>query len=166
MVPLPPEQSSDYDGDDDLSEAPASSGVPGESSEEEKADKKSFFPSSIGLSFLVSQVPQTLQVAIRWGDYFLNEEQVENSKVSYWQRQAREEFIRLEMPLQTETAVYDLPQAPGLQLHIAQRLIRDDDFTAHIPSGTRSVSIFLVNHRPPQSGDLRDQTYVFQSELS
>ncbi|MBT9546815.1 MAG: helicase [Candidatus Sericytochromatia bacterium] len=161
----PPEQSSDYDGDDDLSEAPLRSGVPGESTEEEKAAKKSFFPSSMGISFLISQVPQTLQVAICWGDYHLIEEQLENSKVSYWQRQAREEFIRLDMPLQTEAAVYDLPNATGLQLHVVQRLIRDDDFTAHIPSGTRSISIFLVNHRPPQSGDLRDQAYVFQPEI-
>lgn len=162
----PPEQSSDYDGDDDLSEAPHTSGVPGESTEEEKAAKKSFFPSSIGISFLVSQIPQILQVAIRWGDYHLIEEQVENSNISYWQRQAREEFIRLDMPLQTEaTTVYDLPNAAGLQLHVAQRLIRDGDFTTHIPSGTRSISIFLVNHRPPQSSDLRNQAFVFQPEI-
>ena len=34
----------------------------------------------------------------------------------------------------------------------------------HIPQGTRSVSVFLVNHRTPDRGE-PDLAYVFQAEI-
>ncbi len=49
----PPEKSADADEDDDLGEIPESAGLAEESNEERKAAKKGFFPSSMGLSFLV-----------------------------------------------------------------------------------------------------------------
>ena len=49
----PPEKASDPDEDDDLSVVPASAGLPEETNEERKAAKKGYFPSSMGLSFLV-----------------------------------------------------------------------------------------------------------------
>ena len=48
----PPEQSGDTDEEDDLDEMPESAGLAEESTEERKAAKKGFFPSSMGLSFL------------------------------------------------------------------------------------------------------------------
>ena len=50
----PPEQSADVDEDEELGEVPESAGLAEESAEEGRAAKKGFFPSSIGLSFLVS----------------------------------------------------------------------------------------------------------------
>ena len=57
LVPTgaPPEQSGDADEDDDLDEMPDSAGLAEESTEERKAAKKGFFPSSMGLSFLVAE---------------------------------------------------------------------------------------------------------------
>src|SRR5438874_6756756 len=49
----PPEQSADADADDDLDEIPASEGLVEESAEEPGPAKKSFFPSSMGLSTLI-----------------------------------------------------------------------------------------------------------------
>ena len=44
-------------------------GLPEESSEERKAAKKGYFPSSMGLSFLASKEAEKLHVTVRWGDY-------------------------------------------------------------------------------------------------
>ena len=49
----PPEKCGDADEDDDSEEIPESAGLAEESNEERKAAKKGFFPSSMGLSFLV-----------------------------------------------------------------------------------------------------------------
>jgi hypothetical protein len=47
--------SADADEDDDLGAIPETAGLAEESNEERKAAKKGFFPSSMGLSFLVCQ---------------------------------------------------------------------------------------------------------------
>src|SRR5881296_3902679 len=65
----PPEKSADADEDDDLGEIPESAGLAEESNEERKAAKKGFFPSSMGLSFLVPRETRDLTVTVRWGDY-------------------------------------------------------------------------------------------------
>src|SRR5438093_1662983 len=65
----PPEKSADADEDDDIGEIPESAGLAEESNEERKAAKKGFFPSSMGLSFLVPKEARALTVTVRWGDY-------------------------------------------------------------------------------------------------
>ena len=67
----PPEQSGDTDEDDNLDEMPESAGLAEESTEERKAAKKGFFPSSMGLSFLVQEDSDTVSVTVRWADYGL-----------------------------------------------------------------------------------------------
>ncbi len=64
--------SRDDEDDDDLDEVPERSGLAEESSEDRKAAKKAFFPSSMGLSFLAADT--TLRVTVRWGDYERSEE--------------------------------------------------------------------------------------------
>src|SRR5690606_18820673 len=52
----PPEQSSDPEADDDMEgEVPEEAGLAEESTDDRKAAKKGFFPSSMGLSFLVPE---------------------------------------------------------------------------------------------------------------
>ena len=55
LIPLgtPPEKSADADEDDDVDVVPESAGLAEESNDDRKAAKKGFFPSSMGLSFLV-----------------------------------------------------------------------------------------------------------------
>ena len=65
----PPEKSADADEDDDFELVPESAGLAEESTEERKAAKKGYFPSSMGLSFLVPKETRTLAVLVRWGDY-------------------------------------------------------------------------------------------------
>src|SRR5262245_54695233 len=63
----PPEKSGDSDEDDDFELVPESAGLAEESNEERKAAKKGYFPSSMGLSFLLSKEADDLAVTVHWG---------------------------------------------------------------------------------------------------
>ncbi len=90
----PPEKSADADEDDDVDVIPESAGLAEESNEERKAAKKGFFPSSMGLSFLVPKEARGITVIVRWGDYTPTEiEGADGKPVPVWQRQPREETV-------------------------------------------------------------------------
>src|SRR5258708_3949228 len=66
----PADKRADADEDDDLGgEIPGLAGLAEESNEETKAAKKGFFPSSMGLSFLVPKEACGITVIARWGEY-------------------------------------------------------------------------------------------------
>jgi len=162
----PPEQSGDDDEDDDLGEVPEVAGLPEESAEERRAAKKGYFPSSMGLSFLIPATTHSLEVHVRWGDYTPAEIEGKDGKpMPIWQRTPREEMV--EMALignEGVPRVYDVPRSEGLQLQAVERPVAAADLEEHIPAGTRSVSIFLVNHRRPLD-DESDRVYAFQPEI-
>ena len=160
-----PEKSADADEDDDVDVIPESAGLAEESNEERKAAKKGFFPSSMGLSFLVPKEARGITVIVRWGEYTPTEiEGADGKPVSIWQRQPREETIPVALTGATDPVVHDVPSSGGLQLHIVERLISTEDLDGHIPQGTRSVSVFLVNHRTPNEEN-PDLAYPFQAEI-
>lgn len=70
LVPrgAPVEQRGDADVDDEP-EVAERAGLGDDSTEDRQAAKKGFFPSSMGLSFLVSEGVDALEVLVRWGDY-------------------------------------------------------------------------------------------------
>lgn len=164
-----PEKSADTDEDDDMGgEIPESAGLAEESNEERKAAKKGFFPSSMGLSFLVPMETRALTVTVRWGDYALTEiEGADGKPGSVWQRQPREAAVRVPLAGASEPVVHNVPDSGGVQLHVVERLISAQDLEGHLPQGTRSVSVFLVNHRTPVANEQGepDLAYVFQPEL-
>jgi hypothetical protein len=161
----PPEKSADADEDEDLGEIPESAGLAEESNEERKAAKKGFFPSSMGLSFLVPKETNALAALVRWGDYTKAEiEGADGKPISVWQRRPCEETVEVMLPRSGDPATPDVPGSGGLQLHVVERPIVAEDLEAHIPKGTRSVSVFLVNHRDPVK-DEPDLAYGFQPEI-
>jgi hypothetical protein len=160
----PPERGADADEDDDVGVIPDSAGLAEESNDERKAAKKGFFPSSMGLSFLVPKEAHSITVVLRWGDYTRSEiEGTDGKAISVWQRQSRSETVPVTLRESNEP-VHDVPNSGGLQLHIVERLILSGDLDQHIPQGTRSVSVFLVNHRAPDA-DNPDLAYIFQAEI-
>ena len=165
LVPsgAPPEDAADLDEDDDLDETPASQGLSEESSEDRRAAKKGFFPSSMGLSFLVEVEAHALEVTVSWGDY-RRADGPEARKV--WQRLPRRATVRV--PLGLSAGDYDVPDSGGLQLHVVERVVDVANLQGGIPEGTRAVSVFLVNRRrPAPQGDRdRDVTYAFQPEVA
>jgi hypothetical protein len=162
----PPDKRADADEDDDLgAEIPGSAGLAEESNDERKAAKKGFFPSSMGLSFLVPREAHSITVIARWGEYTPGEiEGADGKPMSIWQRQPREESLAAALTGATGPLVHDVPGSDGLQLHIVERLISTEDLAGHIPQGTRSVSVFLVNHRTPNEEE-PDRAYPFQAEI-
>jgi hypothetical protein len=162
---MSPEKRGDADEDDDIDVVPELAGLGEESNEERKAAKKGFFPSSMGLSFLVPKEAQSLTVIVCWGDYTLMEIDGEDGKpLSVWQRRPEERTVPVTFTGAADPAVHDVPDSGGLQLHIVEKQISAQDLEQHIPQGTRSVSVFLVNSRAPDE-DKPDAAYAFQAKI-
>ena len=181
LVPsgLPPERCADDDEDDDFgAEVPGQAGLLEESSEDRKAAKRGWFPSSIGLSFLVPAEAERLAVTVRWGDYAQETvETAEGGTKQVWRRTPR--MMEVETPLaragdarDAETAddgaapVRDVPDSGGLQLQVVERALDAAGVGAGLPAGARAVSVFLVNRRePPPEGEDPEPAYAFQAGL-
>ena len=162
-----PQHAADADEDDDVSEIPEKAGLGEENNEDHKSSKKGFFPSSMGISFLISEEVRALDVAVSWGDYTPDEFEGDDGKITpVWRRRPRKEIV--EIP-RTETSGerVDTPvtNSDGLTLHIVERPIPAADLKEQIPRGTRSVSIFLVNNRPPNE-EKPDESVAFQPEIA
>ena len=162
----PPARSGDADEDDDLDTVPESAGLSEESNDERKAARKAFFPSSIGLSFLVAGSCRELAVTVRWGDYAqVAIEEGDGDKASVWRRTPCEEALPIPLDGGSGPVVRDVPGSQGLQLHVAERPIDTMGLSgAQLPAGTRSVSCFLVNRRTPDEAQ-PDRAYAFQAEI-
>ncbi len=161
----PPEKSADADEDDDLDEIPETAGLVEESHDERKAAKKAFFPSSMGLSFLVPRTLPGCNVIVRWGEYVQAQVTGGDGKpTSVWQRRPREATVVVSLKGAAEPVVLNVADSGGLQLHVVERRISAEDLAEHIPPGTRSVSVFLVNRRTPDKEN-PDPTYAFQAEI-
>jgi hypothetical protein len=160
----PPDASSDPDEDEDLEEIPDDVGLPEESAEERRAAKKAYFPSSMGLSFLVSSKTDEFRVSVTWGDYTTEPlEGPDEGERFVWQRHPRE--AALSIPIPEREAEVPVPDADGLVLHVSARVVSSAVLAGHIPAGARAVSVFLVNRRAPDEAK-PDLAYIFQPEIS
>lgn len=164
---------------------------------EAASSRKGIFPSSFGLSFLVSAETHEIDVACTWGDYTPlpvatseAETPLQANTSRPWQRIPRQAALSIALakdsgnPEQISllgndptpgTTQLDLPATEGfrkdiplpghshLKLSLSVRPINNG---CGLPSGTRSVSLFLVNKRPPTPGAERDSSSIFQVQLT
>ncbi len=198
LVPreAPAEQRADADADEDFDpEVAGESGLGDDSTEDRRSAKKSFFPSSMGLSFLVAEGVDAVDVTVRWGDYRYVEDasrddgrnddapasdessnetkgaadgavvRSEGQASTRWQRTAREEEVRVTLGGADDPYQEPVPGSQGLILHAVARPVRVATFADRIPPGTRSVSLFLVNGRSAVADLVRDAAFAFQAEL-
>ncbi len=162
-----PEQGADADEVDDLGAAPETAGLPEESSEEPKPGKRAFFPSSIGLSFLVSEDTRTIEVTARWGDYRREAAEEEagggrkQAGKTVWRRHPNERTLRLDISGSEVEA--EIPDSGGLRAHAAAQPVGGSG-SGGIPPGIRAVSVFLVNARRADRDD-PDPTHAFQAGI-
>ncbi len=160
----------DAEEDDDFDSEVAAGGLAEESTPQGKRSKRRFFPSSIGLSFLVSPEAAEITVTATWGDYARGEvpSKTDGKPRPVWVRSPRREQIRFGLtsggPSRKEPPRVAIPGSGGLGLCINDRLIPTEGLGGTIPEGTRAVSVFLVNNRPPAED--RDVAYAFQARLS
>jgi len=165
LVPTdtPPEQRADDDEEDDFADLDTDSSNPEESVEERRAAKRGYFPSSMGLSFLLPPDAAELNVVVRWGDYKKEvSTEEEEGPTNYWQRYPREELITI--PTGKEVQRKRVPDSDGLVVHVVERLVENGDYQNALASGVRSVSVFLVNERTPQE-ESADERFAFQAEI-
>ena len=165
------EQRSDDTSNDELDELSRPSPGDDENPPEKSSARRAFFPSSMGLSFLVPKEATHFRAIASWGDYSpipTEEEKAETKLQSLvsgdWLRKPQQ--VELDVPIKSSTAPYtlDIPDSGGLKLVISVRPVLSQ---IKLPPGTRSVSAFLVNYRTPTTDDsLRDTTYIFQATLT
>jgi helicase-like protein len=163
-VATPPDRAADDDEQEELGVAEPG-GLAEESAEERKAAKKGYFPSSMGVSFLVGKLANSIDVAVRWGEYQKAEIQGEDGKpLAVWQRSPREVKVTVQLAGAAGPVKLSVPDSGGLELHTVERLVAAEELADRLPPGSRSVSVFLVNHRPPDE-EYPDRALVFQAEL-
>ena len=163
LVPsdTPADQKVDSDDDDDFDgEVAEDAGLPEESSEERKAARKGYFPSSMGLSFLTSAQSEQLQITVRWGDYAHGpSDSPTNKPINVWQRTPHAASVEVVLTGNDTTSEIEVPDSNGLRLMVVRRNVD----TEQLPSSTLAVSVFLINRRVPTED--RDSKYVFQAEI-
>lgn len=136
--------------------------------------RKGMFPSSFGLSFLISEETQEIKVAISWGDYCPApdsdseaETRLQADTSRPWQRTPQQAALTFALPSSEKEHsrhTISVPDSNGLALSISVRSIPSH---SGLPTGTRSVSLFLVNKRRPAAlSSERDSAYIFQVQLT
>jgi hypothetical protein len=168
LVPstAPATQRSDEDdrGDFDLEASPA--GDEEDATHETPAARRGYFPSSIGLSVLAPPDAEQLKVTARWGDYEPLEK--DGKPTGEWRRHERQATV----PIRLKGEKVDRSPAPvldsnGLEIVTSVRRVRGLEHMPGLPTGSRAISVFLVNRREPNEGpdELRDSVFAFQVRL-
>lgn len=146
---------------------------------------KSYLPSSLGLSVLVAPGVEQIETRVVWGDYEYEgaaeptqpqDEALETQEASEpaegsptltrplrgFRRQPRKETIALPLPTSgAKPLEVEVPSSHGLTLVVT---CRDVPASTSLPAGVRSVSVFLVNNRPPDP-DHGYRSFAFQAGL-
>lgn len=167
-----PEGRSDDAGDDELEELGASDSSEDSQTPEKAAARKALFPSSMGLSFLVSQQTKELQATVNWGDYLLIDLEEESFEISElegkkkrksegWRRIPQSVSLTVPIAAMEDSLEINIPGGSGLTLVVNCRPVRSNRFA----EGALSVSIFVVNYRQTQFTD-KDTTFAFQTCLT
>ncbi len=179
------DQRSDPDGDDgfELAGGPAGAGDD-EAAPEPNAAQRAFFPSSIGMSFLVDRDTHRVEVEASWGDYRAEDVASDPTAAvadpvavadgavrieTHWRRQARTERLTLDLKVTTDRpSEQAVPRSDGLWVVVSVREVQAVGIAVGlVPAGTRSVSVFLVNHRTTALERERwDERFIFQAGLA
>ena len=133
--------------------------------------RKALFPSSMGMSFLISQPTKALPTTVHWADYkpielerpaISVEEPVDKKKrkLEGWQRIPQSASLIVPIQSAQDAFEIEIPDGSGLTLVVNCRPVIDHRFE----SGTLSVSIFLVNYRKMPFSE-KDAAFAFQTCL-
>ena len=163
LVPLgaKAENRQDETADDDLDEAGETGDGDEDAPVEKAAARARYFPSSIGASLLVPPATVDVKVRVRWGDYRRRSESPEE-----WERIDREENVLITLTNGNGTAKEKpIPNSNGLSVAYLSRPVGILAEGADLPTGTRTISIFVVNRRVEAPDDRRDEAFVFQVAL-
>jgi hypothetical protein len=161
------EQRVDPTSNDELDQAATPAGLDDDDAPEPAAARKSFLPSSMGVSVLLSKATTKLTVNVRYGDYLraIREEGGEGPATE-WRRFPRVATLTIEFGSKVPAAGSEpIPNSRGIELAWSLRGVPDRSVSGGLPAGTKSLSVFLVNKRPPSPDEVSDEGFVFQVEL-
>jgi hypothetical protein len=194
LVPTgaPIDQRADETSTEEIDSADDVGGQDDSAPPDKAAARRSFLPSSMGVSILVAPRVETLTVAVAWGDYVWEagdkteepttpqpteaesdkETKVENAQSSQsskvlkgYRRIPREEIIEVTIPKPGERRIdLPVPNSKGLMITVTSRRVGSILQSNRLPAGTSSVSVFLVNNRNanPEHGY---RAFAFQTML-
>jgi hypothetical protein len=159
-------QRSDPTSNDELDQAAEPSGVDDDDEPEKPAARRSYLPSSMGISVLVSSALSEIQAIVRYGEY-MRVEQVEGyTGPQHWKRIPQEEIVPVTVGQQVPgSGTVPVPNSRGVELVWSIRSVPDGDLDGGLPKGTRCLSLFVVNRRKASPDEVRDEGFIFQVEL-
>ena len=160
------EQRCDPTSDDELDQAAEPAGLDDDDTPEKPAARRSYLPSSMGISVLLPAEANELDAVIRYGEYLRVEHEEDYTGPQHWRRVPREEIV----PVKIDGAVPDggvvpVPNSRGVELVWSIRRVPDGHVDGGLPDGTRSLSVFIVNRRKAAPDEFRDEGFLFQVEL-
>jgi hypothetical protein len=201
LVPTkaPIEQRTDETATDEIDSATESDPTDDTEPPDRGAARKSFLPSSMGLTVLVAPEAKHLEARVTWGDYgyegpgeeepsgvpakesIPEKDEIEGEEVAEpgasfngrrkpskgYRRIPREEIMNVVLPEPgSKPANFLIKDSRGLVLVVTCRTVNHAGLGTHrLPSGTKSVSVFLVNNRQPDENH-GYRAFAFQTELS
>ncbi len=162
LVPLEGgSQRADETSDDDVDQAGEGGGTDDDTPPERAAARQRYLPSSIGVSILLPASATQLKARVSWGDYHRASEPPEQ-----WSRIARSEAVLIDLTKATDRPLEkDVPKSNGLRVAYLARPVGMLAADAGVPSGARTVSVFVVNRRTPKPDDTKDEAFAFQVQL-
>src|SRR5207244_2366281 len=142
LVPLDAneEQKADEAGVDELDTVNDAKGLDDAVAPEPAPARRSFFPSSVGMSFLLPDKTKQLRATVRWADYKPVAKPPDEGTLYQWQRIPHAETLSVTIPSETsQPAEQEISGSRGLKLALSVRSVQSDGAEGGIPKGTRSV---------------------------
>jgi hypothetical protein len=174
------DQKVDPTGNEELADASADGGTDDDETPEPPSARRVHFPSSIGLSVLVPGGVDELAIRADWGDYRTTTELEASGAAtpagapapapahpdrSVWQRKPEHREIIVSLAKSMKKKEHPLEDTGGLKIVISTRRV-PAEVRGLVRKGTRAVSIFLVNDRPPAEDGKKDEAFAFQAQLT
>lgn len=157
------DQAHDISSRDQLDLPGGGAGADDDDAPEPPSARRARLPSSIGVSLLVPAEVLSLDVTVEWGDYAYTP--TGSDPPTHWQRTQRRAVRTVPLPKPTKKRTQTkIPDSGGLELSTTARSVKDGAAPG-LPQGVRSVSVFLVNHRPPLDDERQDEAKIFQVAL-
>jgi hypothetical protein len=163
LVPLGADQAqrTDEQSTEELDQPGEGGGLDDDTAPEPAAARQRYLPSSIGLSVIVPGDTAHLKVQVSWGDYRLRANGRET-----WERTPRTALLTIDLARATDKAKEtDVPESGGLKVAYLSRPVGNLAAEAELPPDARTVSVFLVNRRPPKPDERKDEAFAFQVQL-
>ena len=160
------EQRCDPTSNDELDQAAEPAGLDDDSTPEKSSARRSYLPSSMGISVLIPPGTDELDVIVRYGEYLRIEQDEDYTGPQQWQRIPREEVVLVKIGSKVpDRGTMVVPNSRGAELVWSIRGVPDSSTDGGLPKGTRSLSLFVVNRRKAAPDDVRDEGFIFQVEL-